>query len=85
MLRRCTLWEPSRLSLGTMVGVGNVATPIPTVSGRQHVVVAAARGAGSGQTWPDDYNRPGARHRGGHGQATGTSTIGKRLCGRVLV
>lgn len=68
-----------------VVGVGIVATlNRTTLSGRQHVVVAAARGAGGGQTWPDDDN-PRARHRGGHGQATGTHTFRERLCGRVLV
>lgn len=79
------MWEKSRRGLVPIWWEwGNVATLNRTLSGRQHVVVAAARDAGDGQTWPDN-DIPRTCHRRGHGQTTGTYTYRKRLCCRVLV
>lgn len=51
--------------------VGQRRDALPTLSGRQHVVVAAACGAGYRQARTDP---PGARHRGGQCQAAGAVT-----------
>lgn len=73
------MWEPS--SGVAVVGASDAATA-KLLSGRQHVVVAGVGGAGDGKARPLD---PGARHRGGHGQAAGACASRKGLCGRVLV